>query len=302
MDVSLPNYVKNTLQRLQHKLPSSPQYSPQHHIPVNFSKKGERQYATASDTSPLLSPKETRWIQSIVGSFLYYCRAIDCTLNTALNDIAITQASPTEDTKKKCLRLMDYVATYPDAYIRYHASEMILNVDSDAAYLVLPKAKSRIAGFFHLTDNVYNTKAPPRNGPLLVECKTIKHVVTSAAEAETSALFHNAKTAIPIRRILIQLGHPQPPTPIKVDNSTAAGFVNKNITQKRSKSWDMRFHWLRDKETLKNIRVYWDAGSNNDADYFTKTHTTPTHRSLCSNFIQDQLNHLTTDLNLHLQF
>ena len=172
---------------------------------------------------------------------------------------------------------MDYVATYPDAYIRYHASDMILNVDSDAAYLVLPKAKSRIVGFFQLTDNVQNTKAPHRNGPLLVECKTIKHVVTSAAEAETSALFHNAKTSISICRLLIELGHPQPPTPIKVDNSTAAGFVNKNITQKRSKSWDMRFHWLRDKETLKNIQVYWEPGINNDGDYFTKTHTTPTH-------------------------
>ena len=148
-----------------------------------------------------------------MGTFLYYCKALDPTLNTALNDIALTQAHPTENTKKKCIRLMDYVATYPDAYIRYHASDMILNVESDAAYLVLPNAKSRIAGFFQLTDrHPTNNKSP--NGPLLVECKTIKHVVTSAAEAETSALFHNAKTSIPIRRILIALGHPQPPTPI----------------------------------------------------------------------------------------
>ena len=167
---------------------------------------------------------------------------MDPTLNTALNYIALSQAHPTENTKKKYIRLMDYVATYPDAYIRYNASDMILHVDSDAAYLVLPNAKSRIAGFFQLTDHPSDSNPPPTNGPLLVECKTIKHVVTSAAEAETSALFHNAKTSIPIRRILIALGHPQPPTPIQVDNSTAAGFVNKNITQKRSKSWDMRFH------------------------------------------------------------
>ena len=62
--------------------------------------------------------------------------------------------------------------------------------------------------------------------------KTIKHVVTSVAEAEISALFHNAKTAIPIRRLLIALGHPQPPTPIKVDNSTANSFVNDNISSR----------------------------------------------------------------------
>ena len=93
---------------------------------------------------------------------------------------------------------MDYVSTYPNAYIRFHASSMILHVDSDAAYLVLPKAKSRIAGYYYLTDHPSSTLPPPRNGPLLVECKTLKHVVTSAAEAEISALYHNAKTAIPI--------------------------------------------------------------------------------------------------------
>ena len=88
-------------------------------------------------------------------------------------------------------------------------------------------------------------------------------MVTSAAEAEISALFHNAKTAIPLRRLLIALGHPQPPTPIKVDNTTANAFVQNNITQKRSKSWDMRFHWLRDPLTKKQTLVYWDKGINN---------------------------------------
>ena len=41
---------------------------------------------------------------------------------------------------------MDYVHTYPNAYIRFYTSDIILHVDSDAAYLVAPKARSRIAG------------------------------------------------------------------------------------------------------------------------------------------------------------
>ena len=41
---------------------------------------------------------------------------------------------------------MDYLNTYPDAYIRFYASDMILHIDIDAAYLVAPKAKSCIAG------------------------------------------------------------------------------------------------------------------------------------------------------------
>ena len=50
----------------------------------------------------------------------------------------------------KAQQLMDYVATYPDTYIRFYASDMILNIDSDAAYLVAPKSRSRVAGYFHL--------------------------------------------------------------------------------------------------------------------------------------------------------
>ena len=42
--------------------------------------------------------------------------------------------------------LMDYLHTHPDARIRFYASDMIIYVDSDAAYLLAEKAKSRIAG------------------------------------------------------------------------------------------------------------------------------------------------------------
>ena len=34
----------------------------------------------------------------------------------------------------------------------------------------------------------------------------------------------------------------------------------------------MRFHWLRDKDIQKKIKVYWEKGSTNLADYFTKYH------------------------------
>jgi hypothetical protein len=100
--------------------------------------------------------------------------------------------------------------------------------------------------------------------------------VASAAEAETGGLFINAQETIPLHYILQQLGHDQPPTPIKTDNTKALSFVNANIHQKRSKSWDMRYYWLRDRLIQNNMYFYWDKGSNNDADYFTKHHS-PNH-------------------------
>ena len=115
-------------------------------------------------------------------------------------------------------QFMDYVAAYPTPYIRYHASDMILNIDSDVAYLVAPKSRCRVAGCYHLTNNPL---PPLLNGAIHVECKTLRHVISSAAESEVGGVFHKAQIAIPIRTLLHTLSHPQPPTPIKTDNPTA---------------------------------------------------------------------------------
>ena len=130
----------------------------------------------------------------------------------------------------------------PKAYIRYSAIDIVLNVNYDAYHSVLPIARNRISGFYHLTDNPQPHHASPINGPLLVEYKTLKHAATSAVETGISTLFQGAKTTISIRRMLITLFYPQPPTPIKVDTITTNNFVHHNITQKHSKSWDMRFY------------------------------------------------------------
>ena len=103
-------------------------------------------------------------------------------------------------------------------------------------------------------------------------------MVTSAAEAETKGVFQNAKTVIALRHLLQHIGHPQPTTTINTDNSTTVGFVNNNIQMKRSKSWDMNFHWLRDKETLKQIKIVKKPGKDIFADYFTKNHPIIHHR------------------------
>ena len=47
---------------------------------------------------------------------------------------------------------MDYMATYPDAVIRYYASDTYLHIDSDAAYLVFPKVRTRGADHFFLSN------------------------------------------------------------------------------------------------------------------------------------------------------
>ena len=54
---------------------------------------------------------------------------------------------------------------------------------------------------------------------------------------------------------------------------------------KLSKTWDMKWHWLRDKEFLEQLRVYRDKGTNNDSDYFTKHHPPIHHPQMHPRYI-----------------
>ena len=272
----MPGYIEKTLHKYQHPKPSKPEYSPhQHTAPVY----GARQQFAQTDDTPFLDTKTTKRIQGIIGSLLYYARAIDNTMLTAINEISAVQSQPTEKTLLAVTKLLDYASTYPDTTVRFFASDMTLYAESDAAYLVQPNARSRVAGFFYLSDkHIPNTfPTPTRNGPILIVCKTIRHVVASAAEAETAGLFYNARETIPIRQTLEAMGHSQPPTPIKTDNSTALSFVQSNLKQKKSKSWDMRLNWLRNRKEQAQFHYYWDKGNNNDADYHTKHHPPKHH-------------------------
>ena len=89
-----------------------------------------------------------------------------------------------------------------------------------------------------------------------------------------------------MRVMLEEIGHPQPePTPLKTDNSTALGFCNNTIKRRKSKAWDMRYNWLRDQEVQKQIRIYWDKGLRNLADYFTKHFPASYHKDIRSKYI-----------------
>ena len=283
VDISMPGYIEKLLHRLKHTKPRQPVHAPHVWSKPVFGR--HIQQGTPSDASPFLSSSDKKLVQSVVGALLYYTRAVDPSMYPALNEVSITQSAPTAATLKKCHTLLDYVSWHPNAIIRYHASDMILNIDSDAAYLVLPRARSRLAGHFFLSSAPTPIRTVLPNGPILTECKTIQHVVSSAAEAETAALFHNAQTARPIRHILIELGHEQPPTPIKTDNATANAFIHQTMRHRKSKSWDMRYWWLKENIAQSEFHIFWDKGVHNWADYFTKHFAPSIHQVLRQRYV-----------------
>eukprot|EP00804_Cyclotella_cryptica_P024328 CCRYP_015304-RA/>CCRYP_015304-RA protein AED:0.52 eAED:0.39 QI:0/0/0/0.5/0/0/2/0/252 len=160
---------------------------------------------------------------------------------------------------------------------RCSASNMILAIHSDASYLSETKARSRAGGHFFLSED---DPSPRKSGAIFNLAQIIKPVMSSAAEAELGALYINAQETIPQQHLLNELGHPQPPTPIQIDNSTALGVVTNIIQPKCTKAMDMRFHWLRCRENEKQFRTYWRAGTTNLADYVMKHHPAIHHQAV----------------------
>jgi hypothetical protein len=70
----MPVYAIINLTRYNHPPPLKPQYCPYTPNPIVYGK--DNQASTPGDTSPLLDAAGKRRIQQIVGSFLYYARAV----------------------------------------------------------------------------------------------------------------------------------------------------------------------------------------------------------------------------------
>jgi hypothetical protein len=163
---------------------------------------------------------------------------------------------------------------------------MVVAVHSDASYLSEQNARSRAGGHFFMSSD---STIPQNNGAVLNIAHIIKHVMSSATEAELAGLYIMAREAVYIRIILEELGHKQPPTPIQTDNSMAEAVINGKVQPKRTKAMDMRFHWLRDRECQEQFRIYWRPGKLNYADYWTKHHPTKHHQNIRKEFITPQI-------------
>ena len=187
---------------------------------------------------------------------------------------------------KQTRQFLDYLASQEDAVLTYNASDMKLAAHSDASYLSEPKARSRAGGHFFLSNGA---DIPPNNGAVLNIAHIIKHVMSSATEAELAALYIVAREAVYIRIILEELGHNQPPTPLQTDNAMADGVINGKVQPKRTKAMDMRFHWLRDRECQEQFRIYWRPGKLNYADYWTKHHPAKHHQNIRREFLTPQV-------------
>jgi hypothetical protein len=133
VDFSMPRYITASLHKYQHAAPTRPEHAPHMWNPPVYGAK--TQYVENETTSPALSAQDVNRLQQLTGTLLYYARAVDPTLIMPINVLASEQSRSTADTAEKLIKLLNYCNTRPETKIRYHASDMILYIHSDASYL-----------------------------------------------------------------------------------------------------------------------------------------------------------------------
>jgi hypothetical protein len=132
LDLHMPDYISKALLKYQDHVPLKSQHAPFKATLIQF--RAQVQTVT-TDTTALLSKEHIKCVQDIVGTLLYYGRAVDPTILPAISAIASQQAQGTEAVVNPCHQLLDYVATHPNAGICYLTGNMILAIHTNASYL-----------------------------------------------------------------------------------------------------------------------------------------------------------------------
>ena len=164
----MPGYVKKMLQRFrpQYLLPGHrPPRTPGVYIAPSFSKKPQTIFI---DRSEKLSPTLITELQAIIGTLLYYARAVDPTLLPIANELASQQASATRRILNATNRALSYCAAFSNNQIIYHACDMTLHAFADASYLCRSHARSVAGAIFFLGNH---------NDPTRINCSI--HVFSS---------------------------------------------------------------------------------------------------------------------------
>jgi hypothetical protein len=242
LDISMPGYIKKILLKYKHCMPAWPQHCPYAPAPKQYG--SAAQSPLPVDISPQLSPEEIKDIQRVIGIILYYACAINITVLMALSSIVIKQSKRTTKTMEKVKQLLDYLTTYPDATICFKASDMMLNVHSDASCLSKSDAQSRACSCFFMGWRPKDVNPVKLNGAIFTLCAILRFVLASAAEAKLDALFLNSKEGMIFCLALEELGHLQPKTHIHCDNVTAVGIANNTIKCQQLRLMEMCYFWV----------------------------------------------------------
>ena len=104
-------YVPEALTHFQHKPPCVPQCQPYPHVKLTYSSKA--QYTEDVNTSLLLDKEGKKYIQEVIGTFLYYAGCVGSTMLLAPGSLATQQAHQTQNNNTLVDKFLDSPPNIP---------------------------------------------------------------------------------------------------------------------------------------------------------------------------------------------
>jgi hypothetical protein len=174
MTLFMPNYIPSML---SHLCPSgcgsasSPAvYTP----PVSYTDLSIHPSISSLTTpSTPVSPAEKTWIQQVVGSLLFYARALNLSLLTAVCQLSSHQFNLTQHDLSSAHRLLNYASSHSNPHKTIHPSSMALWACTDASSLSRPKSAVWLAARLGLETPHPTFLTHPRKSQTKLERQTV---------------------------------------------------------------------------------------------------------------------------------
>ena len=145
-ELFIPGYIRRALQIYQHRAPRKPQHSPhpwtKQQYGVNI------QWTEEVDESAELNPGETKRVQQVLGTLLFYAQEVDSALLLAMGAIFTCMSLGTVKKMQAVDKFFDYCSTPAETTIQYRASNMVIQIHTDASYLSETEAGNQARGVF----------------------------------------------------------------------------------------------------------------------------------------------------------
>jgi hypothetical protein len=229
ISISIPGYIDKALIRFHEWTETKHAHSPDVYKTLEY---GARVQYAADDATTPLNKADIKMLQEVVGSFLYYARAVDPTMLTTINTIASEQATTTEAVRAHAVHLPQYAAVHRDHVVTFKKSKMHVIIQAGASYLSRSQARSVAGVITHVGDADNPTV---RNGMIHATSSIIDVIVAFAGEAEYGAAFIAAQQGVWIRNITIAMSHAQPSIPLLCDKRHLG--LNQSLSRSLSLSY-----------------------------------------------------------------
>jgi hypothetical protein len=216
-----------------------------------------------SDTTPVPQPA----YRKIVGCLIYLLPTWH-KIRKEIVHLSTRQGKAVQSDMDKAIRLLAYINSHRSTYVRYSGTDTQLYFWADASPNAHPTGHSH-AGYYITVGATSGAVAS--HSAAQTDC-----IAQGAMEAEYVVLARALKQAIHIRRLLHSMGIAQTePITCYDDNMSAINLTLAPAVTKQSKHIHVRYHLIRDAAQQGIVNMVKVPGTDNPADLFTKTLSTP---------------------------